>query len=46
MKYLSRSEKINAKSNIAGAFGFAFVMASFLCFYAYSFYFGGYLRWN
>jgi len=45
-KYLTRCEAINAKSNLYGAFGFASVMTSFLCFYAYAFYFGGYLRWN
>jgi len=45
-KYLSRCEELGAKTNIKGAFGFAGVMTGFLCFYAYSFYFGGYLRWN
>lgn len=45
-KYLNRCEELGAKTNIKGAFGFAGVMSGFLCFYAYSFYFGGYLRWN
>lgn len=45
-KYLTRVEVLNAKSNLYGALGFASVMVSFFCFYAYSFFFGGYLRWN
>ena len=45
-KYLTRCEAINAKSNIKGAFGFALVMSSFYCFYAWAFFWGGYLRWN
>lgn len=45
-KYLKRCEELGAKSNIKGAFGFAGVMTGFVSFYAYSFYFGGYLRWN
>ena len=46
MKYLTRCDALAAKSNIYGALGFAFMMVSFLGFYAYTFYFGGYLRWN
>lgn len=43
---MQRCEDIGAKSNIKAAFGFAFMMMSFIGFYAYTFYFGGYLRWN
>jgi ABC-type multidrug transport system fused ATPase/permease subunit len=45
-KYLYRCDELANKTNISGAFGIAGIMVSFIGFYAYSFYFGGWLRWN
>lgn len=45
-RYLSTGNKINTKINIRQAFSFGFMMASFYAFYAYAFYFGGYLKWK
>lgn len=45
-KYLDRARAMQRQSSIAVAFAYATMFAMFFFFYAGSFYFGGFLRWN
>jgi ABC-type multidrug transport system fused ATPase/permease subunit len=45
-KYLSRCNDLSTKTNIYNAIGMSLIMVCFTGFYAYSFYFGGLLRWR